>query len=295
MPDQAGLGLGAPNLGFRVRVDAVRRFLAAALVAASAGIFAGVAQAQAEVVLWAVGDGGDGSDEAKAVGALIQADSPDGFLYLGDVYPDGRAQDFAQRYHPVFGGLKAITWPTPGNHEWANRKTGYFRYWGRRVKPWYRVSVPGWEIISLNSEARHDRRSVQVKWLKRAVARKRGTCRLAFWHRALRSPGLIHGGTTNVAPLWNALLGHARLVVNAHEHLMARYKPIQGMTQYVSGAGGYTLYNARPDHRTDFIRTGIQGALRISLRRGRASLEFRSTSGEVLDRSSASCRPLRAR
>jgi hypothetical protein len=260
-----------------------------------AAALTGTARAQSEVALWAVGDAGDGTVEAQATSALIQADAPYALLYLGDVYPEGRAEDFAERYDPVFGPLKSITWPTPGNHDWANRKAGYFAYWGRRVKPWYRLKIAGWEIISLNSELRHDRRSPQVKWLKRVIALKKGTCRLGFWHRPLRSPGLVHGGTESVAPLWNQLAGHARLVVNAHEHLMARFHRIDGLTEYVSGAGGYTLYRARPDHRLDFIRTGIQGALRIALSPGRASLEFRSTTGEVLDRSSARCRPLSSR
>src|SRR5918998_6928299 len=80
------------------------------------------ATAQAAVV-WAVGDAGDGSDQARAIGSLIAADSPDALLYLGDVYPDGRAEDFAERYHPAFGALKPVTWPTPGNHDWTNRRT----------------------------------------------------------------------------------------------------------------------------------------------------------------------------
>ncbi|MEA2420213.1 MAG: hypothetical protein QOE60_2419 [Thermoleophilaceae bacterium] len=267
----------------------MRLFLAGALAMA----FAGTAQAQERRVVWAVGDGGDGTAEAQQVSALIQADAPDALLYLGDVYPDGTAADFSERYDPVFGALKSITWPTPGNHDWGNSAAGYFPYWGRRIKPWYRLNLAGWEIISLNSETRHDRRSAQVRWLKRVLALKAGTCRLAFWHRPLRSPGLVHGGTANVAPLWNALRGHARLVVNAHDHLMARFQRIDELTEYVSGAGGYTLYETRPDHRVDFSRSGVRGALRIALSRGRATLEFRSVTGAVLDRSGARCRPLR--
>lgn len=262
---------------------------------ALAATLAGTAQAQSPLAVWAVGDGGDGSREARAVGALIQADSPAALLYLGDVYPEGRPEDFATGYEPAFGPLKPITWPTPGNHDWVNRATGYFRYWGRRVKPWYRLDIGGWEIISLNTEARHGRRSPQVRWLRRVLALKAGTCRLAFWHRPLRSPGLIHGGTLSVGPLWNAVRGHARLVVNAHEHLMARYERSDGITEYIAGSGGHALYEARPDARTDFVGTQVPGALRIALSRGRASLEFRSITGAVLDSSSARCRPLSAR
>jgi len=256
------------------------------------GFGAGDAQA---AVIWTVGDAGDGSDQARAVAGTIQADGPDAFLYLGDVYPEGRAEDFAQRYDPVFGPLKSITWPTPGNHEWANRRTGYHPYWRSRIhgRDWYRLRIEGWEVIALNSELRHDKRSPQIRWLKRVLAKHRGTCRLAFWHRPLRSPGLVHGGTANIAPLWNSLRTHARLVVNAHDHLMARFRRIDGMTEYVSGAGGYTLYRVRPDRRTEFVRSGIQGALRIELEPGRATAEFRDATGQVLDSSSARCRLLR--
>jgi hypothetical protein len=251
------------------------------------------AAAQRQAVVWAVGDAADGSDEARAVAQSIEADGPDALLYLGDVYPHGTAADFAERYHPVYGGLKAITWPTPGNHEWGNRATGYYPYWGARLgrRPWYRVRMAGWELLSLNSEARHDRRSRQVRWLRRLMARATGTCRLAFWHSPRFSAGSEHGDDPSVAPLWSALRGKARLVVNAHDHVMLRYKRRDGMTQYVSGAGGYTLYDVEPDPRTAFARGDTRGALRIALARGRASLEFRTPSGEVLDRSSARCRP----
>lgn len=248
-----------------------------------------------ESVVWAVGDAGDGSDRARMVAALIQADNPSALLYLGDVYPEGRARDFAERYDPVFGPLKPITWPTHGNHDWRNRRTGYRPYWRSRIgaKLWYRVHIRGWEVLSLNSEARHDRRSPQVSWLKRVVAQNSGTCRLAFWHRPLRSPGTIHGDTPGVAPLWSALRRRARLVVNGHDHLMTRYRPVDGIAQYISGAGGHTLYMARPDNRAAFVGAGTQGALRIGLARGRATLEFRDVTGAVLDSSSARCRPLR--
>lgn len=252
----------------------------------------GVAQ---EAVVWAVGDGGDGTAEARMVGALVQADNPDAFLYLGDVYPEGRAEDFTERYDPVFGPLKDITWPTHGNHDWPNRRMGYRRYWRSRIegRDWYRVKIAGWEVLSLSSEARHDKRSPQVRWLKRVLATNSGTCRLAFWHRPLRSPGTVHGGTPSVAPLWNALRKRARLVVNAHDHLMSRYRRLDGMTQYISGAGGYTLYGTRPDPRAAFVRSGVRGALRMALAPGRATLEFHDVAGRVLDSSSARCRPLK--
>jgi hypothetical protein len=266
------------------------------MVVALAGFAAGAAQAQSGAVVWAVGAGADGSNEAKTLAAQIQADHPDAFLYLGDVYPEGTATDFAQRYQPVYGALKPITWPTFGNHDWTNRFKGYFPYWGARVggKSWYRVRIGGWDVLSLNSEARHDARSPQIRWLNKLVSRSRGTCRLAFWHRERYSAGTVHGPSKDVAPLWNALRRHARLVVNSHDHVMLRYLLRDGLTELVSGAGGDTLYATRPNSQVVFTGTGIQGALRLVLSRGKASVEFRSVTGQVLDRSTAHCQPLTA-
>ena len=244
-------------------------------------------------VVWAVGDGADGSNEARALARRIERDDPDAFLYLGDVYPSGSAEDFADRYDTVYGGLAKITWPTMGNHEYQNRATGYYPYWGRRgrARPWYRIRLAGWDIFALNSETPHEQGSRQVRWLQRALDGAKGTCRLAFWHRPRFSAGSVHGDSPDTEPLWNALRGHARLILGGHDHLMLRFRRHDGMTQYVAGSGGDTLYGAVPDDRVVFARAGTQGALRMRLARGRARLEFRTIEGRVLDRSDVRCRP----
>jgi hypothetical protein len=252
-----------------------------------------VTSARAQEVVWAVGDAADGSQEATAMASQIIADQPDALLYLGDVYPNGTAQDFAERYDPLYGPLKAITWPTPGNHDWENRATGYYPYWSPRVRtPYYRFRIAGWEVLSLNSEAKVGKRALQGRWLRRQLDRYTGTCRLAFWHQPRYSPGTAHGDRAAMAALWNPLRERARIVINAHDHIMARYKRRDGISQYISGAGGDTLYGLRPDPRLAFAADPTQGALRMTLARGRASLEFRSSAGVVLDRSSVRCKPL---
>ena len=99
----------------------------------------------------------------------------------------------------------------------------------------------------------------------------------------------MHGDAPDVAPFWQALKGHARLVVNGHDHLLQRYRKRAGLTEYVAGAGGAVLYRQRPDRRLAFARAGVTGALRIVLEPGWARLEFRSAKGKMLDRSRARC------
>jgi hypothetical protein len=268
----------------------------AALVtfAVAASMSAGAAQADSSALVWATGDGADGSAIAKRLAGRIEADRPDAFLYLGDVYPNGSASDFRRNYHTVYGRLAGITWPTVGNHEWANRRTGYYPYWRRhgRAKPWYRLSLGGWELISLNSQEPHGAGSRQLRWLRRVLAEAGGTCRLAFWHRPRYSAGTVHGDAADIAPLWSALRGRARLVVNGHEHALMRFRRRDGLTQYVAGAGGAVRYRLRRDPRVAFGRSDRTGGLRITLEAGAADLEFRDADGAVLDRSRARCRPL---
>jgi hypothetical protein len=251
------------------------------------------ARARGQAVVWAVGDGADGSEPARRLAEAIERDRPDAFLYLGDVYPDGTPRDFERKYEPVYGGLAELTWPTIGNHEHANRDSGYNPYWSRhdRAEPWYRVRLGGWEVFSLNSEAAHGPGSPQLRWLERRLAGADGNCRLAFWHRPRYSAGIVHGDSPDMAPLWDELSGHARLVLNGHDHAMMRYRPHNGMTEYVAGSGGATLYETRPDDRLAFSRAGVTGALRLTLAPGSARLEFRSVDGEVLDRSRTRCDP----
>ena len=70
-----------------------------------------------------------------------------------------------------------------------------------------------------------------------------------------------------------------------------RFRRRGGLTEYVSGAGGRVLYGLRRDRRLAFGRTGVTGALRMELQPGAARLEFRSSSGRLLDRSRVSCSP----
>jgi hypothetical protein len=252
-------------------------------------------------VVWAVGDGADGGAAARAVVARIRASRVDRFLYLGDVYAprllgwlrgDGSAADFQDRYATVYGPLDRRTAPTPGNHEWARRGEGYEPYWrgvfGRTPPAWYAFGVAGWQLLSLNSEAPHGPGSAQARWLARQVAAP-GTCRLAFWHRPRFSRGR-HGDQRDVAPLFHALRGHAVLAVNGHDHDMQRFRPVGGVTQIVSGAGGHEHYALRRTPSLAFGDDSDYGALRIDLRPGSARLRFVAADGRVLDDSTVRCR-----
>jgi hypothetical protein len=251
-------------------------------------------------LLWALGDGADGGAAARSVVARMKRKRFDRLLYLGDVYGsglvstligDGTAKDYRTHYAPLYGPFAAKTAPTPGNHEWPQRGDGYEPYWrtvfGRPPPAFYAFRVAGWQLLSLNSEAPHGAGSDQLRWL-RAQLRAPGTCRLAFWHRPRYNAG-HHGDDADVAPLWDALRGHAAIVVSGHDHDMQRFRPIDDIVQYVSGAGGHRPYSLRPDDRLAFGNDHDFGALRIELSPGRARMAFVSAGGRILDLSRVPC------
>jgi len=250
-------------------------------------------------VVWAVGDGGNGRHDAKAVASLIAASRFDRLLYVGDVYTYGTAEEYRSNYGTTYGPLARLTAPTPGDNEWPRRATGYDPYWarvhGRLTPAFYSFRVGDWKILSLNSELAHGPGSPQLRWLASEV-RNPGTCRLAFWHRPRHSAGTVHGDQPDVAPLWNAVRGHAVIVLNGHEHDMQRLRPIDGITEIVSGAGGAPLYRLDPsDRRLAFGDDTHFGAVRLELTPGRARFAFVRVGGQVLDSGVVRCSPNAAR
>jgi hypothetical protein len=282
-----------------MRAVPTRLALAACLLPA----LAGCAQASpgsrpatpAAATVWAVGDA-DTTPLGRSLARAVRGARPDLLLYLGDVYESGTAEEFRRRYDPLYGSLASRTLPTPGNHEWPQRDAGYRPYWraahGRSTPDWQKRRIGGWEILSLNSEAPHGPGSAQLGWLRRATSGP-GTCRIAIFHRPRFSTGW-HGDQRDLAPLWTALRNRARLVLSGHDHDMQRFADADGLRQLVAGAGGRpnVPLAVRSQGKLRFAERLRPGALRLRLFPGRASIDFVASSGRVLDRSTASCRPL---
>ena len=276
----------------RLHLLALAASLAAMLALTGCGQDGGERGTQ-NAVVWAVGDAADGGEMSRQVAELMSAEPYDRMLYLGDVYDDGTQEEFDDNYHSVFGHMAQKTSPTPGNHEWENREEGYEPYWesilGREIDPWYSFSLGGWEILSLNSEEPVAPGSPQHEWLLDELSEP-GNCRIAFWHSARFSASSEHhGDDPEMEPLWDALEGNAVMVLSAHDHDMQRFKPIDGITQFVSGAGGHNLYELDEDPRLAFGNDTDYGALRLELRPGVAEHSFVSADGEQLDSGTIRC------
>jgi hypothetical protein len=237
-----------------------------------------------------VGDGPNGKPAAAAVGGLVRTDHPDFLLYLGDVY--GR---YAELFPDTYGAaLARRTLPTPGNHEWPSQRNGYLAYWkkvtGRAQPTFYSRRVAGWQVISLNSEEATGPSSPQYRWLKRSLASADGTCRIAIWHEPRFSAGQ-HGDSKQMDPLWQLLASKAVAVISGHDHTMQRLKPVDGITQFVSGAGGRSHYSLdRSDPRLAFSDNTHDGALELGLDGSKLLYRFVAVGGEALDSGTLRCR-----
>jgi hypothetical protein len=245
-----------------------------------------------KAVVWAVGDGPDGGASARRVARLITRSKPDRILYLGDVYNEGTAEEFANNFDPLYGKVAKRVAPTPGNHEWPTHATGYDVYWrkklGRDIPYYYAFRTAGWQILSLNSEMEHGADSPQVEWLHSQM--KGGTCRIAFLHRGRYSAGVRHGDQPDVQPLWDELRGHVAIALAGHEHDMQRFKPRDGITELISGAGGKERHPVQPRSDLAFSNDDEFGALRLELSPGLAAYRFVSAGGRTLDSGKVRCK-----
>ncbi len=250
-------------------------------------------------VVWAVGDANANADSQATANRI--AGQIDRFLYLGDVYENGTAAEFASNFDPVWGRFKALTSPTPGNHEWANRATGYDPYWGARAPQtggghYYSFTENGWEVLSLNTEENMAVGSPQYEWLKQKLA-DGGNCRIAFFHRPRYVAPGSHSDATDVQPLWSLMANKVRLAVNGHAHAMMRAHAVDGITELVSGAGGHSHHAANPDPRFAFVNSTDFGVLRLKLNAvgsGGATFEhdfIATDDGAVLDSGTGTCTP----
>jgi calcineurin-like phosphoesterase family protein len=250
------------------------------------------------VTVWAVGNGNAYTD-GQSVTRLLERGKPDRFLYLGDVYENGTPEDFEKNYRPSYGRLAKLTAPTPGNHEWPLHTQGYDVFWRgvlkKAIPKYYKFTIGGWDILSLNSEAPHDESSAQVRWLRSKVKRP-GACRLAFWHRPRYSDGQLIGDAPDVEPFWDALRGRATIVLNGHDHSMQRFRPIDGITQLIVGSGGHGHHPLKPlTRRSVFAQDVDYGALRLTLKPGQAKYRFVAVDGRTLDTGTIRCKRLKAK
>ena len=234
---------------------------------------------------------------------LIAELTPDGVLALGDIqYEHAELEHFAQVYDTTWGRFKAITHPTPGNHEYYLDASGYFRYFGAAAGEgqlgYYSRALGEWQLISLNSNCAFvacGADSAQAQWLRETLTSQ--TCTLVIWHHPRYSSGK-HGDTPELADLWSILDEYgAELVLSGHDHHYERFTPqdavsqakSEGVRQFVVGTGGRSFYPLEQVKAHSEVQVeGEFGVLELTLNPSAYSWRF-VTPGGAYDEGSANC------
>jgi acid phosphatase type 7 len=155
-------------------------------------------------------------------------------------YSDGQAGHFEQS-----GGL-GTTVPAGGQIGVGNG--------------WYSYNLGSWHLISLNIECETQPGGCtgawiasELAWLKKDLEANHSACTAAYWHQptfsAANSIAIPEG--TSAKAFWQLLYQYgADLVLNGHDHLYARYRPLdpsgnydprKGIREFIVGTGGETL------------------------------------------------------
>lgn len=228
---------------------------------------------------------------------------------------------FLQRPSP--GNHEYYAYTKHGDNEAAQNGTGYFSYYngttangairpqgqaGDYNKGWYSYNLGAWHVISLNAECNSETfkhncnpkqglLGLETQWLARDLASNHAKCTLAYWHQpTFSSTGGSGDGTYarfasnegGAADTWWKLLysHHADLVLNGHEHVYARFRPMapngtvdtkRGITQMIVGTGGEDLdtLSSAADLTKAHVVTGQDTAYGVmKLRLGSAGYQF---------------------
>jgi hypothetical protein len=126
---------------------------------------------------------------------------------------------------------------------------------------WYSYNLGPWHLISLNIECETQPGgcsnsgswfAAELAWLQNDLATNHSACTLAYWHQPTFSAAdsLSLEGSTAQA-FWQLLYQYGTdVVLNGHDHLYARYRPLdasgnydpkKGIREFIVGTGGETL------------------------------------------------------
>ncbi len=222
--------------------------------------------------------------------ALVKTINPDAVITLGDnQYPSGSAASYANSYDKAWGAFKDKTHPTPGNHDYGTSgAAGYYSYFGAQAgeagKGYYSFKVGDWLFVALNSEIDISATSAQMTWLHQVLTADTSPCTAAYWHKPRFSSG-GHASDVTFDALWRELYANkVDVVLNGHSHSYERFAPQnpdgaidakQGITQFVSGMGGYgvePLQNPLPNTATR--QNHAFGVLKLTLMADRMDYSF---------------------
>ena len=243
-----------------------------------------------------VGDFGSGTSDETAVASLIESWHPDFVLTVGDnAYPAG-SKELLDRdiFRPYAAVMRESAWfPALGNHdvEADNGEPELEAFHSLGAGRWYRFTWGNAAVVVLDSDTSVAPGSPQLRFARRAFAR-RSCFRFAAWHHPpWEPPGrpLSPGLRKNIVPLVQQ--DGIQIVFVGHLHAYVRSRPHGGVVYVAVGTGGASLSSdARkltiPSAR---IVQGHFGALRVDVAGRTARFRYETVDGKVRDRFQFTC------
>jgi hypothetical protein len=257
-------------------------------------------------------------DQLYTSNLLVNADLA-AVLALGDnQYYCGGYQAFIQSYDLSWGRVKAITYPSVGNHEYLTSggtgcdstntgAAGYFQYFGSAAgtsgQGYYSFDIGAWHLIALNSNCSDaggcGSPSPQYVWLQADLEAHPNQCILAYWHIPLFSSG--GRAAANSQAFWNLLYAsHADLILNGHDHIYERFAPqdptgtldpSNGIREFIVGTGGanHTVLSTTAAN-SEVSNDNTYGVLLLTLHASSYDWQFEPIAGQSFsDSGSQAC------
>ena len=253
-----------------------------------------------------LGDSGMATAAQKRVAGVLERQSPDFILHVGDVvYPTGRDEDYDAKYFRIYKRLLAGTavFPCPGNHDYGNAHKsaaigekrlaqGYARVF-RRPK-YYSFDAGPAHFISLDTNRADDIAaaadigldSEQRRWLEKDLTASKARWKFVFMHVPLYSTYYRHGDNALLRASLQGLFEKYRVdaVFAGHDHLYQRSKRINKVVYLTVGTGGANIMGGPlADHPWLERELVSHGAALARVDGRRLTLEFRDEDGLVQD------------
>jgi len=246
--------------------------------------------------------GDSGGEGQKALAAQIDKSNPDFLLHTGNLTSSkGAAEDFNPSFFdiyqkvlscvPFYGALgnqgigadngqpflDAFVFPQNGPDGVTPERNYYVDYANARIA-----------VIDSNQDETTLQSKI-VPWLERVMSSSNATWKFAVLHHPAYSSG-PHGDTARIQKVLSPIFAklHLDIIFAGHDHQYERFKPIDGVTYIVTGAGGAGRYPRKTENpqtafywNDDWSFTQIQ----ISHENGKNVLRGKqtSTTGAVVD------------
>jgi predicted phosphodiesterase len=199
-------------------------------------------------VLGDFGSGHSSDDDVAAQMAAFRARFPfELVITTGDNIigsQDGPA-DFAEKFERPFRALLDAGvqfYATLGNHDKPSNRS--FRLWNMNGRRYYTFAVKNVRFFALDSN-RPDR--AELAWVDEALRSASEEWKICYFHHPLYSNGVRHGPDLELRVLLEPILVRhgVDVVFSGHDHVYERLTPQEGISYFVTGAGGQEVGTLR--------------------------------------------------